>query len=178
MPACETRVQNLPIPVSSPAGAECPGPTQWHPRRTEAGRNPVLERGGRWVLPWAWHYPQRACCHQWGRHEALSLGAAAGWHPRSRQLHSPKHGPALSASLCVAFAGWACTQGQVYTAQPWGCTHTLRHTPIPFPLSFKIPEPSSVRRSKATTSQPLGQPLTVKQEILNVGKDVEQLEPL
>lgn len=124
-----------------------------------------------------WHSPRRACCHQWGRHEALSLGAVAGCHPRSRQLHGPKHGPALSASLCWAFAGWACTQVQVYTAQPWGCTHTLRHTPIPFPLSFTIPEPSSVRRSKATTSQPLGQPLTVKQEIPNVGKDVEKLEP-
>ena len=57
-------------------------------------------------------------------------------------------------------------------------THTLKHTPIPFPLSFKIPEPSNVRGSEATTSQPLGQPLTVKQKILNVGKDVEKLETL
>ena len=149
------------------------------PEGQRQGRTPFWREGeGGGSCPVPWHSPRRACCHQWGRHEALSLGAVAGCHPRSRQLHGPKHGPALSASLCWAFAGWACTQVQVYTAQPWGCTRTLRHTPIPFPLSFTIPEPSSVRRSKATTSQPLGQPLTVKQEIPNVGKDVEKLEPL
>ena len=91
------------------------------PEGQRQGRTPFWREGeGGGSCPVPWHCPHRTCCHQWGRHEALSLGAAAGCRPRSRQLHSPKRGPALSASLCLAFAGWACTQVQVYMAQPWG----------------------------------------------------------
>lgn len=150
-------------PVSSPAGPELSYPVQGCPERIDTEKSPVLQKGGgtQVLAPVSFIRVSaiflRGCrqLHSWGQAGSRAQGCVSG----------------PSASPCLAFKGWACTQVCTCTKHIHRATYA-QVPPHTIPSVLKLPGLRRLKRRPLLYYTHEGGPC---QKIINADQDVKKI---